>query len=164
MYRLLFLLILLPGLVDAQSVFERQRLNILDSYHLALRDYIRDHPGDIVGTKTGKALFVRKAPFISNYRDTLSGVEVRFVDTDSADASLGALYPKKQSFNILHLQQMMLRDLNAFIWIMPMKTTYDPKKSSLKEPEYTGLLCEYVFDYTPDKNIYYLFKTSTCRE
>lgn len=160
----LFLLTLIsPIVLWAQDHAERPRLQTVDCYKMAVGLYIKDHPADVYKTKTGKVLLVKMAAFISDYQDSLSKVNVMFVKADSAK-NMVKWFPKNQKLTIIDLQQMLLRDLNAFVWLMPTHGEFDSKKGVINNMEYGNLLCEYQFDYTPERNSFYYFKTYNCKD
>jgi hypothetical protein len=152
-----------PFVLFAQNAIERQKLQTVDCYKMSIANYIKDHSTDVYKTKSGKVLLVKKATFISDYQDSASKVNVLFVKADSAK-NISKLFPKNQKLTVIDLQQMLLRDLNAFIWIMPTHGEFDSKKGVLSSVEYGNLLCEYQYDYTPERNSYYYFKSANCKD
>ena len=160
---LLFCAFLSANILWAQDHTERPRLQTVDCYKMAVGLYIKEHPADVVKTKTGKVLLVKKAAFLSDYQDSMSKVNVVFVRADSAQ-NITKLFPKNQRLTVVDLQQMLMRDLNAFVWMMPTHGELDSKKGIINNVEYGTVLCEYQFDYTPDRNSFYYFKTYNCKD
>lgn len=152
-----------PIILWAQEHAERPRLQTVDCYKMAVGLYIKEHPADVYKTKIGKVLLVKKAAFLSDYQDSASKVNVVFVKADSAQ-NITKLFPKNQKLTVIDLQQMLLRDLNAFVWMMPTHGELDSKKGVINNVEYGTVLCEYQFDYTPDRNSFYYFKSYNCKD
>lgn len=160
----ILLLLLLPFSVLAQNPPVRERLDTVACYKEALRHFIKSHPETIIQNSKGKTVLVKKNSFLGDYVDSLTDVAFCFLDPDSEASVLGSYKVKKSRLYMLDLQQMMMRNLNAFIWVMPFQVKYDTRKKAVEESAYTGTTCEYEFDYTPDRQRYFLWKTATCHQ
>jgi hypothetical protein len=151
--------------VRAQDTVGKQKLLQKDCYEYALREYILSHPSQVI-TAPGRerTIFVRSRDFLSSLKDTLAGVRVKMVDENNSLSDLVAYFPKKQKFVLLDVQKMIGQAEINHLWIIPMKTSFNPKKKELSELKYEKLVCKYTFDYTPRRDQYFLFKESKCGE
>lgn len=161
---LTILLCLFSIQVIAQQPILRPKLTIVECYQKSIHEFISDHPEMIIKSNNEQFLFVQQQPFIADYTDSILHVRIKFVDADSLQKQQ-TITTKKSSFFILDLQPLMLRELNAYAWIMPKKVVVKKKgKQTNYQTSYTNLLCEYLFDYTPDRVQFYLFKGKSCKE
>lgn len=159
---LTFILIFSSLQLKAQHI--RPKLTILDCYKYAISEFLKEHPEMVVQSNKEKFLLIQQQPFLSDYLDTNTHVNIKLIEVDSIQ-NYQAILTKEKVFYILDLQPLMLRELNAFAWIMPKRVAIKKKnKNRVFQTSYTNLLCEYQFDYTPDRVQFYLFKGKTCKQ
>lgn len=161
---LTILFCLLSMQVLAQQTVIRPKLTIVECYQKSIHEFMIDHPEMIIKSNNELHLLIQKQPFIADYTDSIAQVKIKFIDADSLQ-NVETIIAKKSSFYLLNLQPLMLRELNAYAWIMPKKVITKKKgKQKYYQANYTSLLCEYLFDYTPDRVQFYLYKSKSCKE
>jgi hypothetical protein len=143
-------------------------IGTMDAYEFALKSFLNEHMDLVypIAAPPGRIVILRQKPFTTGFPPTVNGIKVLFFDPAvPADMdSLTFYMHKKQKLNILDLQQMILRETQGQIWIMPMKAAFDPKKRFIDEPEFKGIDCEYIFDYHLGNQASFIYKTSVCKE
>lgn len=159
-----FLLLLLPVPLFAQNVFERQKLDHQAVYTTAISKFIQNHEDAITNTKEGKILFVKNGDFLSEFKDSSTGVRVKLLDPATEADTLSHYLNKKQKLTIADVQQMLMREYNSYIWIMPTKVTFNAHRKTVSAPSYTNMLCEYTYDYTQKRDSYWYFKDASCKD
>lgn len=152
-----------PFQLFAQNPPTREKLDLAHVYRLALRDYATHHPEAVYSTATERVLFVKKEDYNKNLADTLFGLHIIFIDPATEAATVGKYITKKKKITILHLQQMLLKEMDANVWIMPMEANFNPKKETLSEPIYQKEVCQYIYDYGNDRDGY-LYKEKNCKK
>jgi hypothetical protein len=164
--RLFIVLFLLSFVrVAAQPSTVRPHMDVKAAYELSLREFMKSHSEAIYKGKGGtKVLFVKKQAFTDNFKDTLDGVTVKIIELPKDVEVIAGYVKKKTVLSILNLNQMILRDINAQVWIMPMKAEFNPKKKTLEEPVYEDKGCEFIYDYSMGSNSEFLFKEWNCRD
>lgn len=159
---ILLCLFLFPFQVLAQTPPTREKLDMAHVYRLALRDYAATHPDVVYSTPNERVLFVKKEDYNNSLADTLMGLHIIFIDPATDAATIGKYITKKKKVTILHMQQMLLKEMDANVWIMPMDASFNPKKETLSEPIYQKEVCQYVYDYGNDRDGY-LYKEKHCK-
>lgn len=156
MRHFLLCLLILPFHLLAQTPNPptREKLDVEHVYRLALRDYAANHPGAVYSTPKERIIFVKKEDYNKTIADTLFGLHIIFIDPAADAAVVGKFIAKKGKITILHMQQMLLREMDVNVWIMPMDATFNPKKMTLSEPVYQKEVCQYIYDYGNDKEGY----------
>lgn len=165
MRKLLCFLLLIPVHLFAQENPQRSILDVAQSYRIALIEFARTNPDAVINTSEGRTMFVKAKDFTKSLPDTAGDLHIKFIDpeTDGAAAIAAILKKKQKHMMILDMQQMLLRDLDMEIWIMPMRTSFNPKKQTLSTPEYDTRGCKFIFDYGTSRTVY-LYKESQCKE
>lgn len=166
MKNILFALLLAPVFVFAQNSPQRAKLTMNASYEQCIRLYIQTHPEAVEKTSNnGKVLFVkRNDAYLKDIKDTINGLTIQQIDPSKDIDLIGKYIAKKAKITIIDIEKMTDRPLNSYIWILPMKASFNHKKKKLSEPKYEDKLCEYIFDFTPERNQYFYFKESSCKE
>jgi hypothetical protein len=153
---ILLSLLLLPLQVFAQITFEREQFDVKGAYKKSIREYIARHPDAVYN----KMIFLKNHPYTDTISYSMEGVTAKFVDPTNFE-SLKKSINKKQSFIVLDMPAIVMRDIEAVIWLTPMKVNFDPKKKIVLEPVYDETGCKITFDYGPDRSKF-LYKTTEC--
>jgi hypothetical protein len=165
-YLSILIFALLPLSVAAQDTVARKRLTLKDCYEYAVREYIIEHPtaGYSIPRTGGRAIFLKKQDHLSGMKDTLAGVRVKLIDPSKDMDTLSRYFPKKQKFILLDVEKLTGRAAENYIWILPLKTSFNPRKNKMEEPKYGDWSCKYTYEFTPQLDQYFLYKDAVCKE
>lgn len=143
-----------------------RELNTVEAYQLALSSFLKEHM-DLtynISTPPGKIVFLKQKPFTNGFPESLNGVKIKFVEPSTEIDTVLSYIQKKQQLNILDMQQMLMRETQGYVWIMPMKAFLNPKKRTLGDLKYKGTDCQYIFDYSLGNSSHLLYKETVCKE
>jgi hypothetical protein len=156
-----FLALLLPLPLLAQQ----QKLDVKQVYELSLREYLKNHPQDVVRQGEQRMLFIKQATHLKDLPNSLDGVRIVFLDPATADSVLPHHLPRKTRLVLADFRPMFARNDTNHVYIFPVWYQWNAKKKRLGAPEYADSFCKVDFlTRLENKEVHHYFQKTECTD